>query len=52
VLYENMARRLESPQIPASALHLDGGVRELNPRPIFGWRAIYRHLPKVAHDDG
>jgi glycosyltransferase involved in cell wall biosynthesis len=45
--YENMRRRLESLQIPASALHLDDGINDLDPEPIFDWRAIYGASPAV-----
>jgi glycosyltransferase involved in cell wall biosynthesis len=41
VHYENMAPRLESLRIPAEALHVDDGVGDLNPEPIFDWRTIY-----------
>lgn len=46
--YENMGRRLESLRIPASALHLDDGVSELDPDPIFDWRSIYGREPELA----
>jgi len=46
--YENMARRLDSLRIPASALHYDDGVSELDPEPIFDWRTIYGRSPAVA----
>jgi glycosyltransferase involved in cell wall biosynthesis len=44
--YENMQRRLTSLRIPASALHVDDGVTDLNPEPIFDWDQIYGHLPE------
>jgi glycosyltransferase involved in cell wall biosynthesis len=46
--YENMARRPESLRIPASCLHFDDGVSELNPEPIFDWREIYGRSPEMA----
>jgi hypothetical protein len=46
--YENMGRRLDSLRIPADALHLDDGVSELNPEPIFDWRRIYGDRPEVG----
>jgi glycosyltransferase involved in cell wall biosynthesis len=45
--YENMARRPDSLRIPAAALHFDDGVSDLNPEPIFDWRAIYGHSPEA-----
>jgi hypothetical protein len=44
--YENMARRLDSLEIPAAALHFDDGVAELDPNPIFDWREIYGRAPE------
>lgn len=49
--YENMGRRIESLQIPASDLHLDDGVSDLNPDPIFDWREIYGHSREVVGGD-
>jgi hypothetical protein len=46
--YENMASRTESLRIPASALHYDDGLAELDPEPIFDWRKIYGHAPEAA----
>jgi glycosyltransferase involved in cell wall biosynthesis len=46
--YENMASRLDSLQIPASALHADDGVSDLNPEPIFDWGRIYGRSPAPA----
>jgi glycosyltransferase involved in cell wall biosynthesis len=46
--YENMSRRLASLRIPASALHLDDGVSELDPDPVFDWRAVYGHSPEAG----
>jgi hypothetical protein len=37
-----MARRLDSLQIPAAALHYDDGVSELDPEPISHWSEINR----------
>jgi glycosyltransferase involved in cell wall biosynthesis len=45
--YENMSRRPESLRIPAAALHVDDGVTDLNPDPIFDWRSIYGRGPEV-----
>jgi len=45
--YENMRRRLDSLRIPASALHRDDGVSDLDPEPIFDWREIYGRSPDV-----
>jgi glycosyltransferase involved in cell wall biosynthesis len=45
VHYEHMREQLESLRIPADALHYDDGVSDLNPEPIFDWRAIYRGSP-------
>jgi glycosyltransferase involved in cell wall biosynthesis len=39
--YENMKSHAERLLIPAHALHRDDGRSELNPDPIFDWRAIY-----------
>ncbi len=44
--YENMGGRLESLQISASALHVDDGVSELDPEPVFDWRRIYGWAPE------
>jgi glycosyltransferase involved in cell wall biosynthesis len=46
--YENMRRRPESLRIPAGALHLDDGVRDLDPEPIFDWRTIYGRAPELG----
>jgi glycosyltransferase involved in cell wall biosynthesis len=46
--YENMGQRLESLRIPASALHFDDGIAELDPSPIFDWHAIYGRSPLVG----
>jgi hypothetical protein len=43
-----MARRLESLVIPATELHLDDGVSDLNPDPIFDWRELYGRAPEMA----
>jgi hypothetical protein len=40
VHYANMARRLDSLQIPAAAQHYDDGVSELDPEPIPDWGEI------------
>jgi Glycosyl transferase family 2 len=45
--YENMAQRLESLRIPAAALHVDDGMSELDPDPIFDWGLIYGRAPEV-----
>jgi len=45
--YENMSRRLESLRIPASALHYDDGVADLDPEPIFDWRPVYGRAPEA-----
>jgi glycosyltransferase involved in cell wall biosynthesis len=42
--YETMRRQLDSLHIPATALHFDDGVSELNQDPIFDWRLIYWHV--------
>jgi glycosyltransferase involved in cell wall biosynthesis len=39
--YDNMSRRPESLRIPAETLHLDDGVSELDPNPVFDWRTVY-----------
>jgi len=46
--YENMGRRLDSLRVPASALHVDDGVTDLNPEPIFDWSEIYGRAPELA----
>jgi glycosyltransferase involved in cell wall biosynthesis len=46
--YENMRRRLESLRIPAGALHVDDGVSELDPDPVFDWRDIYGRGPETG----
>ena len=46
--YENMARRLDSLQIPATALNFDDGLSDLDPEPVFDWRDIYGRSPEVA----
>jgi glycosyltransferase involved in cell wall biosynthesis len=46
--YENMAQRMDSLRIPASALHHDDGVSELDLEPIFDWSTIYCRSPAVA----
>jgi hypothetical protein len=46
--YENMALRGEGLRIPASALHVDDGVSELDPEPVFDWRRIYGYEPERA----
>jgi hypothetical protein len=43
--YDNMRRRPGTLDIPAAALHLDDGVTDLNPEPIFDWRLIYGRAP-------
>lgn len=43
--YDNMAERLERLIIAPDKLHLDDGVRELDPSPIFQWRDIYGYGP-------
>jgi hypothetical protein len=43
--YNHMKSIFEKLLIPASSLHFDDGRSELNPEPIFNWRAIYGHLP-------
>lgn len=45
--YENMGRHPESLRIPASALHYDDGVSDLDPDPIFDWREIYGRAPEL-----
>ncbi len=49
--YENMLQRPDSLQIPATSLHYDDGVTDLDPDPIFDWREIYGHGPEVAAPD-
>jgi len=46
--YENMGRRLDSLRVPATALHVDDGVTDLNPEPIFDWSEIYGRAPELA----
>ena len=46
--YENMLQRLDSLQIPATSLHFDDGITDLDPDPIFDWREIYGHGPEVV----
>jgi glycosyltransferase involved in cell wall biosynthesis len=46
--YENMRRRVGSLEIPAAALHFDDGVADLDPEPIFDWRAIYGRSPEAV----
>ncbi|HEX6460187.1 MAG TPA: glycosyltransferase family 2 protein [Thermoleophilaceae bacterium] len=46
--YENMKLHPESLRIPGSALHVDDGVSDLNPEPIFEWQRIYGRAPEVA----
>jgi hypothetical protein len=43
--YNNMKARMDKLLIPAASLHFDDGHSELNPEPIFDWRAIYGHQP-------
>jgi glycosyltransferase involved in cell wall biosynthesis len=43
--YDNMKTHMEKLLIPASSLHFDDGHAELNPEPIFNWRAIYGQVP-------
>jgi glycosyltransferase involved in cell wall biosynthesis len=43
--YDNMRRHLDSLRIPASSLHYDDGVSELNLDPIFDWQGIYGRAP-------
>jgi len=43
--YNHMKSIFEKLLIPAPSLHLDDGHSELNPEPIFNWRAIYGQLP-------
>ena len=50
--YENMARRLDSLRVPASALHHDDGVNELDPEPIFDWSTIYGRSPAALAEEG
>jgi hypothetical protein len=44
--YEHMGRDLASLRIPASSLHFDDGVSELDPEPVFDWRRIYGRPPE------
>jgi glycosyltransferase involved in cell wall biosynthesis len=44
--YEHMRRDLASLRIPASSLHFDDGVSELDPEPVFDWRRIYGRPPE------
>ena len=48
VHYENMARRLKSLDIPASTLHFDDGLSELDPDPVFDWSRIYWDTPSPS----
>jgi glycosyltransferase involved in cell wall biosynthesis len=50
--YENMARSPESLRIPASALHYDDGISELDPEPVFDWRTVYGRLPEMVAEQG
>ncbi|MDG6093595.1 glycosyltransferase family 2 protein [Acetobacter sp. AN02] len=43
--YENMKRAEQRLIIPPSSLHLDDGVSDLDPSPVFNWREIYGHGP-------
>jgi glycosyltransferase involved in cell wall biosynthesis len=43
--YDNMKTHVDKLLISASALHFDDGHSELNPEPIFNWRAVYGHAP-------
>jgi glycosyltransferase involved in cell wall biosynthesis len=43
--YNHMKSQFDKLLIPAPSLHFDDGHAELNPEPIFNWRAIYGHLP-------
>ena len=48
--YENMGRRPALLEIPASALHLDDGVSDLNSEPIIDWRMIYGREPELDRE--
>ena len=43
--YNYMKAHADRLLIPPQALHFDDGRSELNPEPIFDWRAIYGHAP-------
>jgi glycosyltransferase involved in cell wall biosynthesis len=43
--YNHMKSHFDKLLIPAPALHFDDGHAELNPEPIFNWRALYGQLP-------
>jgi glycosyltransferase involved in cell wall biosynthesis len=43
--YNHMKSIFDKLLIPASTLHFDDGKAELNPDPVFNWRAIYGQLP-------
>ena len=43
--YNHMKSHFDRLLIPAPSLHFDDGRTELNPEPVFNWRALYGHLP-------
>ena len=45
--YDNMAEDLSRLKISPERLHLDDGIKELDPAPVFNWRDIYGYGPKA-----
>ena len=43
--YNHMKAHADRLLIPPQSLHFDDGHSELNPEPIFDWRALYGHMP-------
>jgi hypothetical protein len=46
--YNNMQAHTDKLLIPATSLHFDDGLSELNPEPVFNWRSIYGVGPARA----
>jgi len=43
--YNHMKAHVDRLLIPPQSLHFDDGHSELNPEPVFNWRALYGHMP-------
>ena len=50
--YNHMKANADRLMIPPQSLHFDDGRSELNPKPIFDWRALYGHMPTRPLEQG
>jgi glycosyltransferase involved in cell wall biosynthesis len=50
--YNHMKAHADKLLIPPQTLHFDDGHSELNPKPVFDWRALYGHMPTRPVEQG